>query len=174
MSDPLSSDGPRQLLADVCALVRDRASAEKTVQAELAAGSKTADAEFAESQRALNKRLQAQKAATEQEWATLSKNTVTEGENKQKILEEEYKTLRAEILSRYAADQKAGHEAMQAARYAAGEAADQARGGLTIPLEDILAGLDSRWKELEKIHQQAVELLSQRGYWDRSPKRLPA
>ena len=39
------------------------------------------------------------------------------------------------------------------------EAADAARGGLNLPLNDLLAGLDSRWQELANIHQQAVELL---------------
>ena len=53
------------------------------------------------------------------------------------------------------------------------EASDAARGGLNLPLKDILAGLDSRWQELESIHQQAVALLHRRGHWDDFPKAPP-
>ena len=62
---------------------------------------------------------------------------------------------------------------MQDAHWEAMEAADAARGGLNLPLKEILAGLDTRWHELENIHQQAVALLQRRGHWDEFPEVAP-
>ena len=53
------------------------------------------------------------------------------------------------------------------------ETSDAARGGLNLPLKEVLAGLDTRWQELEQIHQQAVTLLQQRGHWDEFPEASP-
>ena len=62
----------------------------------------------------------------------------------------EYETVRAEVLARFTADQQAAEQALQDAHWEAMEASDAARGGLNLPLKEILAGLDSRWHELEK------------------------
>ena len=89
------------------------------------------------------------------------------------VLEREYEKLRREVLARFAADQQAAEQALQDAHWEAVETSDAARGGLNVPLKEIFAGLDSRWQELEHIHQQAVTLLNERGHWDEFPEAPP-
>ena len=79
----------------------------------------------------------------------------------------------AEVLARFSADEQAAQQALQDAHWEAMEASDAARGGLNLPLNELLAGLDSRWQELANIHQQAVDLLQRRGHWDDFPEAPP-
>jgi len=47
---------------------------------------------------------------------------------------------------------------------------EAARGGSNLQVKEIVAGLETRWQELQTIHQQAVELLQQRGQWRDLPE----
>ncbi len=129
----------------------------------------SAGKEFQEAQQRLDKQYRDDKTATERQYATARTETAARFESEHAALEKEYEEVRAEALARSSADEKAADQALQDAHWRAIEASDAARGNLNVPLDDLLAGLDSRWQELRNIHRQAVDLLNQRGHWDEFP-----
>ncbi len=88
-------------------------------------------------------------------------------------MQKEYESVKAKAIARFAADQEAAQQALQDAHWEATEAADAARGGLNLPLKELLAALDSRWQQLETIHRDAVELMQRRGHWSDLPELPP-
>ena len=159
MSETFSPDTPQQLLTDLCRLVAERAAAETQVEASLTASKQRVGKEFQEAQQRFDKQYRIDKTAAEEEYATSRRQTAARFESEHAALEQEYAEVRAEVLARFTADEKAAEQALQDAHWRAMEASDAARGNLNVPLNDLLAGLDSRWQELTNIHRQAVDLL---------------
>jgi hypothetical protein len=164
---------PRRLLSDLCRLVADRAAVEGQIEAQFTARNAAAEKEAQEAQARLDDRYRREKTAAEEQYASLRTTTAAKFESDYGALEQYYEKLRGEVLGRFTADMQAAEQALQDAHWEAVENTDAARGGLNLPLKEILAGLDSRWQELERIHQQAVELLQQRGHWDEFPEPSP-
>jgi hypothetical protein len=173
MNESSSPDGPRRLLTELCRLVAERASAEEAVHSGVVARNEAAEKEYQDAQSQLDEHHRAQKTATEEKYASTHAAAVAKFESEHGAMKKEYESLRAELLARAAADQEAAEQALQDAHWEAMEASDATRGGLNLPLKDILAGLDERWKELENLHQQAVDLLRRRGHWDDFPEPPP-
>lgn len=175
MSEPLAPDRPQRLLTDLCRLVNERAAVEKRVGVEVAARNKTAEAEYQQGQRTLDKRYQAKKKAADEEFVSRRNAAIAKLDANRAALEKEHKALRTSTIAKFAAEQKEAQQAKKNAHADAMEAAETSRGGVNLPLEEVLAGLDVRWREMEKIFQQAVEILSYRGYWDefREPPDVP-
>ena len=166
MSEPLTPDAPRRQLTDLCRLVANRASVEEQSAAGVAARNEAAEAEFQQAVRSLDERYRAQKAALEQEYASTRTAAETKYQTEHDRVQQEYETAHAKVLAHCEADQQAAQQALQDAHGEATEAADAARGGLNLPLKDLLAGLELRWNQLETIHREAVELLQHRNDWD--------
>jgi energy-coupling factor transporter ATP-binding protein EcfA2 len=173
MSEPQSPDLPRRLLTDLCHLVSERAAVERQVHADFAQGNETAENEYREAERLLTEDYHARKAAIEQEFASARTTTEAKFQSEHESLERAYEAAREKIAAQFAADQQAAEQAQQDAHWEAIEASEAARGGMNIPLKEVLAGLESRWQQLEQIHQQAVDLLRERGHWDDVPETPP-
>jgi energy-coupling factor transporter ATP-binding protein EcfA2 len=164
---------PRRLLSDLCRLVADRAAVEGQIEAGFDARNAAAEKESQEARARFDERYHREKTATEEKYASARAAAAAKFESEHGTLEKEYEKVRAEVLARFTADQQAAEQAAQDAHWEAVENSDAARGGLNLPLKEIFAGLDSRWHELESIHQQAVALLEQRGHWDEFPEASP-
>ncbi len=173
MSDAPSPEMPRRLLSDLCHLVAERASVEGQIEADFAARNAAAEKESQETQARLDDRYRREKTAAEEQYASARTAAAAKFESEHGGLEREYEKVRGDALARFTADMQAAEQALQDAHWEAVENSDAARGGLNLPLKEIFAGLDSRWQELERIHQQAVELLEQRGHWDEFPEASP-
>jgi len=163
MSETLSPDTPRQLLTDLGRLVTERASVEKAADSDLAARRQSAEQAYREAQAQLDERHRTEQATAEKEHAATSTQTAAKYEADRSALEKEYETARKEALARASADEKAAEQALQDAHWKSIESSDAARGSLNLPLAEVLAELDGRWNELAKIHQQAANLLYERG-----------
>jgi DNA segregation ATPase FtsK/SpoIIIE, S-DNA-T family len=168
----LSPEGPRRLLTDLCHLVADRAAVEKEAKGAFLARNEAAEQEFHESERTLTESYGTRKAAIEKELASMREATETKFRTEHDSLKKEYGSVRAKIEADYAAHQQEAEQALRDSHGEATEAADAAR-GVNLPISDVLAGLDSRWQQLETIHQQAVDLLKKRGHWDDVPQIEP-
>ena len=173
MSEAPSPETPRRLLSDLCRLVADRASVEGQIEGQFAARNAAAEKESQEAQTRLDDRYRRDKTTAEEQYTSLRTSTATKFEADHGAIEQYYEKLRSEVLGRFTTDMQAAEQALQDAHWEAVENSDAARGGLNLPLKEMLAGLDSRWQELERIHQQAVELLQQRGHWDEFPEPSP-
>ncbi len=173
MIESQSPDLPRRLLTDLCHLVSERASVERQVHADFSERNETAENEFREAERLLNEGYHARKAAIEQEFTSTRTTTETKFESEHEALEKAYEAAKEKIAAQFAADQQAADNAQQDAHWEAIEASEAARGGMNIPLKEVLAGVESRWQQLEQIHQQAVDLLRDRGHWDDVPETPP-
>ena len=173
MSESQSPDLPRKLLTELCRLVSERAAVERQVHADFAQGNETAESEFRDAERLLTEDYHTRKAAVEQEFASAHNTTETKFHTEHESLEKGYEAAKEKIAAQYAADQQAAEHAQQDAHWEAIEASEAARGGMNIPLKDVIAGVESRWKQLEEIHQQAVNVLQERGYWEDVPETPP-
>ncbi len=173
MTDPLSPDGPRRLLSELCRLAAERESVEEEADAGFSARNEAAEREFQGSERATAERYRARKAAAEAEYASARREVETKFRTQYDALQQEYESVRAEVLARAESDAQAAEQALQDSHWEALEAADAARGGLNLPLKDLLAGLDDRWRQLQEILQQAVALMQHRGHWDGLPPPAP-
>lgn len=173
MSETVSPDGPRRLLTDLCRVVAERASVEEEVNSGFAGRRDAIEREYQEAQRQLDDRYRTDKKVVEDEYASTRAAATAKFESEHGALQKEYESVRAEALARFNADQEAAQQALQDAHWEAMEAADVARGGMNLPLKEILAGLEGRWRDLEGIHQQAVALLQRRGHWGELPESAP-
>lgn len=173
MSESQSPDLPRKLLTELCRLVSERAAVERQVHADFTQGNETAESEFRDAERLLTENYHSQKAAVEQEFASARNTTETKFHTEHEALEKGYEAAKEKITAQYVADQQAAEQTQQDAHWEAIEASEAARGGMNIPLKDVIAGVESRWKQLEEIHQQAVNVLQERGYWEDVPETPP-
>jgi len=169
----LSPEGPARLLDELCRLAGERAAAEKNIEAGFAERNQAAENEYQSQRRLLEENYQAEKSRLEAEYATAKKDTEEKYRTEHAALEKEYKTVRAEILAKYEAERQAAEQALQDAHWEAIEAGDAARGGLNLPLKDILAALEDRWQKLETLHREAVAILERHSYWDGPPPDPP-
>jgi len=173
MSESATPDMPRRLLADLCRLAAERAEVEEGVHRGLAQRNEAIQREHQEGRAALEQRYRTDKAVTESEHQSRQKAALAKFEAEHGALEKEYAQAREAILARCAADGQAADQALQDAHWEAIEASDAARGGLNLPLKEVLAALDDRWQQLDNLHKQAIALMERRGHWDEFPD-LPA
>jgi DNA segregation ATPase FtsK/SpoIIIE, S-DNA-T family len=173
MSETPSPDVPRRLVTDLCRLVAERAGVEEESGAGFLARNEAAEKEYQEGQRRLDERYQAQRTTAEQEHSAARSAALAKFDSEHGAAQQEYETIRQEVDARFAAEQQTAEQALQDAHWNAMETSEASRGGLNLPLKEILAGLESRWQELENIHRQAVALLHSRGHWDELPEAPP-
>ncbi len=159
MIEPFSPDGPRQLLADLCRLVRERAASEVEISAGLVTGKETADQRHQESLESLSVRHQAEKEAVEKEYASARSIILARFESESRQMQKQYDSVRTEANTQFESDQTTAQQQLSTRRWEAMAMSEAAQSGSDLQVNDILAGLESRWEELQKIHRQAVELL---------------
>ncbi len=170
MIEYFSPDGPKQLLADLCRLVRDRVSAEAEIIAGLDAEKEAEEKRFQESQKSLGERFKAEKTAAEAEYASAKKEILAKFEQDSHRVQEQYESVRQQAVARYAIGHKTAQQQLSEGRWEATAMSEAARSGSNLQAKEIIDGLDKRWQELHAIHQQAVELLRQRGQWHDFPE----
>ena len=166
---PASPDQPRRLLTELHRLIVDRAAAEDELSVDTRSRSEATEREYQAVQNRLAERYRAQKTALEREYASLKNGAEQKALAEQEALKKEYEAERARIQIQFTADQEAAQHALQDAHWEAMEASDAARGGLNLPLKELLAGLEQRWQQLEEILQQASALMQRRGHWESVP-----
>ena len=176
MSETLSPDAPRRLLTDLCRLVAERAAVEEAVATPaLPRATKRPSRSFRRPSDRSTSTIARDKAAVEKEYAATRERDRGEVRVGTRRAGEGIRGGPREDRSPdFAADQQAAEQALQDAHWEAMEAADAARGGLNLPLKEVLAGagqpLAASWR---RIHQQAVDLLQRRGHWDDVPEAAP-
>jgi hypothetical protein len=173
MSETPSPETPRRLLNDLCQSVADRADVERKIVVTLAERKDAAETEYQAHRRQLDERYRAEKSVAEADDLRLRDETTAKFEAEHTAIEKEYETVRNDILAKIAADQQAADQALQDRHWEAMEAADADRGGLNLPLKDVIEALESRWHELEDIHNQAVAIMQRRGHWSDVPAAQP-
>ncbi|MBN2580975.1 MAG: hypothetical protein JXB10_18480 [Pirellulales bacterium] len=170
MTDPFLPDGPRQLLTGLCRLVRQRAGAEAEIRARRTAGKEAAEKEYRNARKALAGNQQAEKAAAEAEYAAARKEILDRFESESRRVQAEHDSVRAKAVARFETDQEAAQQQLTDGRWEVTAMSEAARGGSSLEIKDLVAGLETRWHELQTIQQQAVELLQQRGQWQDFPE----
>ena len=173
MSDSFTPDGPQRLLSDLCRLVAERRKVEEESQTDLVSEGDTSEKDFQESQESSAEDFRAKKEATEAEFVAAREAVETKYKAEREGLEKAYESVRAEIEARHAADLQAAQQTLQDSHWEAIETSDAARGGLNMPMKDLLAGLDERWQQLQELLQQAVAIMQYRGFWDDLPPPEP-
>ena len=171
MSETPSPETPRRLLTDLCRLVAERAGVEEEINSGFAARNEAAEKEYQEGQRLLDERYRAGKGEGRRRVRIDAHRGRGEVRVGARCVGEGVRDgPRRKCSPASPPTSRPPEQALQDAHWEAMEAADAARGGLNLPLKEILAGLDTRWHELENIHQQAVALLQRRGHWDEFPE----
>jgi DNA segregation ATPase FtsK/SpoIIIE, S-DNA-T family len=165
MTEPFSPDGPRQLLADLCRLARERAAAEADISVRLASGKEAAGRRLEDSQRSLALQYQTDKKTAEGEFAAARDKILADFEAGNNRVQAEHNALREEENARFDASKEVIQQQLLDARWEVMAMTEAARGGSTMQVKDILEGLEARWNELQDIHKQAVDLLQRRGQW---------
>ncbi len=168
--DSLTPDLPRQLLSDLCRLVRERAASEADIQAGFIAGKEAADILHQESQNSLESRFKAEKDVTEAEYAAAKKQILAHFEAESSRLQNEYDAVHEQIIARFEGTRKTLERQMTESRWEIMAMAEAARSGSNLQLKEIIEGLDSRWQALQEIHREAMELLHRRGQWRDFPE----
>jgi energy-coupling factor transporter ATP-binding protein EcfA2 len=164
-----SPDGPKLLLADVCRLVRDRATAEVELRSSLITGKDAADKNNQDALSTSSARYQSRKKTAEDEYASVKKDLSGKYDSESAQVQKDYEAARAQAISRFETDQAAAEQKLSESRWEVMAMSEAARCGSNLQVDEIIAGLESRWNELLSIHQQAVDLLRQRGQWDEFP-----
>jgi len=170
MTEPFSPDGPRQYLADLCHLVRERAAAEVDIAERYALSKEETERLFQQSQRSLTVRYHADKASAEEEYNTSKEAIAVTFDDEYNSTEEEYEKVRTGTLARFETEREAAQQELQEARWEVTAMSEAARGGSNLNVKDIVGSLEKRWQDLHAIHQQAVELLQHRGQWRQFPE----
>jgi DNA segregation ATPase FtsK/SpoIIIE, S-DNA-T family len=173
MTEPFLPDEPRELLADLCRLVRDRASSEVEIGAGLAAEREAAEQSSQSFLESLTKRYRAEKTAAEKKYVSSRGEILARFESESKKIQREYDSVRQQAIARFGAAEAAAQKQLTDKRWEATAMAEAAVSGSSLQADDIVSGLESRWNELHEIHKQAVELLQYRGQWRDFPDDQP-
>jgi len=99
--DSFSPDGPRQLLTDLCRLVRERAASEVEIQAGLIAGKEAADKRHQESQNSLASHFKAEKEVTQAAYGAAKKQILAHFEAETTRLKKEYDSIHEQVIARF-------------------------------------------------------------------------
>jgi energy-coupling factor transporter ATP-binding protein EcfA2/CRISPR/Cas system CSM-associated protein Csm2 small subunit len=164
-----SPDGPKLLLAELCRLVHDRSSSEVDIRNSTTIGKESADKNHQDALNASIARYQAKKKAAEDEFAAAKHDLAARFKEESGRVQKEYDSVRAQANAKFDADTAAAEQKLSDHRWEVMAMSEAARCGSNLQVEEIVAGLDSRWQELLSIHEQAVELLKHRGQWDNFP-----
>jgi S-DNA-T family DNA segregation ATPase FtsK/SpoIIIE len=165
MIDSFSPDGPKELLTDLCRLVRERAASEAQTQAGLLAGKESADKLHQDSQNALALRFKEEKEVAEAEYSAAKRQIHAKFESDAARVQKEYDSMREQIIAHFESDRKKLDRQLQESRWEIMAMSEAARSGSNLQLKEIVDGLESRWQELQTIGRQAEELLRGRGLW---------
>lgn len=156
MTEPFSPDGPRQYLADLCHLVRERASAEVDITEHYALAKEEGERLFQQSQRSLTVRYHADKATAEEEYNTSKESIAATFDSEYSAAEEEYEKVRSTTRARCDTEREAAQQELQDARWEVTAMSEAARGGSNLQVKDIIGGLEKRWQELHAIDHERV------------------
>ena len=173
MSELLSPDVPRRLLTELCGLAAERAAAEQSLRAQFDARNEAAEREFQDAERR-------SRNATLPERRPSNRNMPPSTIRRRPSFRPNTTPCRrstSQSRPRRRPDlrptRRRPNRPSRTAHWEATEAADAARGGLNLPLKDLLAALDGRWQQLESIHRDAVEIMERRGHWRDLPELPP-
>jgi DNA segregation ATPase FtsK/SpoIIIE, S-DNA-T family len=170
MMEFFSPDGPRQLLSDLCRLVSERSSSEVKINAGLIAGKEAADRRHEDSQSEMDARFKEENEAAESQYAAAKKQIIAKYESETHRVQAEWDSVCKEVVDRFETAKKALERQLSEGSWEVIAMSEAARGGSNLQVKEIVDGLESRWQELQTIHQQAVELLRQRGQWRDFPE----
>ncbi len=165
MTKSQSASGTRDLLAELCRLVADRAPAEVEIPSSFARRNEATETQFQDARKRTTERYRREKAATEEEYAAVRRGIVSQFEADHGDLQKEYDDVRAKIRTRSEADENAAKQELQETSWEATAISEATSGGSGLELDDIKKHLETRWEELQAIHREAVEKLKKRGHW---------
>ncbi|MGD0653338.1 MAG: FtsK/SpoIIIE domain-containing protein [Thermoguttaceae bacterium] len=170
MIETFSPDVPRQLLTDLCRLVRERTASEAEIHSGSLAGKEAADKRHQDSQNALASHFKEEKEVTEAEYAAAKKQIIAKFESETARVQKEYDSFHEQAIARFEAGRKNLDRQLQEGRWEVMAMSEAARSGSNLQLKEIVDGLESRWQELQTIRRQAEELLRGRGQWREFPE----
>jgi energy-coupling factor transporter ATP-binding protein EcfA2 len=174
MVEPFSPDGPRELLTDLCSLVRQRVPAEEAVAAAHRARDEAAHAAYEDARQRLAAAHAAEKAAAESEYAVARRQASEASEARYAAVQQEYQAARDAVLQRFESEKAAAEESLHTAHWETTALAEAAKGGSGVQTKEVQAQLEGRWQELHTIHERAVALLERWGQWRDFAEPQPA
>ena len=165
MTEPFSPDGPLHLLTDLCRLAHERRPLEEEIVETFETRTKACEKGFADAMRNLTVGHQEEKGAVEAEFAARRDEELAGLDAEQAACQKEYDAARKSALVRFEQQKQDADAEMQNVHWEASAIAEAAQGGTRIQLKEVHGALDVRWRELQTIHQQAVDRLSRWGQW---------
>ena len=165
MVEPFSPDGPRQLLTDLCWTVSERVPAETSAGVDFRRRDEAVEKAYQETLQTLTAQFRAEKAATEAEFASVRGEIVGRFDAEQAALRKEYESARTALISRFETDSAAAEQELQDSNWEATAIAEAAKGSAGIQLQEVHEQLDTRWRDIQAIHQQAIAVLQRWGQW---------
>lgn len=170
MTEPLSVDGPWNLLIDLRRLVADRSPADVEIPASFAARSEALKKHYQEAWEQVTAGYENKKAATEAEYASARAAIAAQFQSEHRAAQREYEQARDEVLRRFESAEKDHRQKLQDARWEATTVYEATKDGPELRLKEIEDHLAAQWQELQAIQQDAVEMLRRRWQWRDYPE----
>jgi len=175
MRKPLSANGSRDLLSDLCYLVSERAPVEAAIPAQFSEAEEEIEEEYRRGQRAATKKYEQEKAETEKEYESARRQIEEQFATDHGTVQAEYDEARAAAVAEFEEGEKEAKHELQEDQWEATTISEAAKGGSNLSVQDLKAQMDARWEELLTIRKQAAELMQRRGQWgDFPPVQVPS
>jgi energy-coupling factor transporter ATP-binding protein EcfA2 len=165
VTELLRTDRLRELLSELHRLVAQRAPAEVEIVSTFTAKARAAEKQYQETQKDLTDRYQQQRTAVESQSAAVRREAVARFQADHGAARRQYDEVRQCVAERLAADAEAGKRQLQEAQWEAATIFEATRKGLDAQLQESRAQLAAQGQSLQRLQQEAVEILRRRRQW---------
>jgi hypothetical protein len=145
--------------------VAQRAPAEVEIVSTFTATARAAQKQYQETQADLTDRYQQQCSALESQSAAVRREVVARFQADHGAARREYDEVRQCLAKRLEAEAEAGQRQLQEAQWESATIFEATRKGLDAQLQESQAQLAAQGQSLERLHQEAVEILRRRRQW---------
>ena len=175
MTELLRTDRLRELLSELHRLAAQRAPAEVEIVASFTAKSSAAGKEYQETQRQLAQTDQQQRAALESQCAAVRRKAVARFQADHGAARREYDEVRRRLAEQLETEAEVAKRQLQEAQWEAATIFEATRKGLDAQLKQSQVQLAAQGQSLERLHQEAIEILRRRRQWrDYADPETPA
>jgi hypothetical protein len=159
MSEPQANIQPQELAAELRRLVGERAAAEGSLAADLAAKKQAAQKQHEEAQKEAAARYERERADTEAEYERLRSEIIEQFRSDQSALKEEYDGTWSEIVSRTEEAESAAERRLQEGQWQAAAVFEAGKNSLDGRMKEAQAQLAAMEQQLAAVRQEAEQVL---------------
>jgi hypothetical protein len=174
MSNPLSPDGPKKLLASLRCLVADRAPAEREIPARYRNEKKASEQKYQGDTEEAKSRYEHNKSSSEEQYVSARRALVAQFEAKRRSLESEYRRLRTEAATQFSSAEKEAKRVFEESRWEANTIFEATKKGPPEKLEYVEKQVAAGRGQIQSVFQSTTKVLRRRWQWRHYPEPEPA